>query len=157
MEDELDVEPIHRLVAGLPDGTDLLAVLAAHFRVGSVGPADASILDRMDETGTLALVLPDGVRLLHPSPALATRAGDLDTTMVDLALADVPPHRLTFQPGLAQAVAAVTDGRAQAAFLVRPPGITQIADLAHRRERMPPKTTYFWPKPRTGLVFRSLR
>ena len=24
------------------------------------------------------------------------------------------------------------------------------------RDRMPPKTTFFWPKPRTGIVFRSL-
>ncbi|MGH9118123.1 MAG: DUF1015 family protein [Acidimicrobiales bacterium] len=154
--DELDVEPIHRLVAGLPDGTDLLGTLASGFRVGPVEATDESILDRMDATGAMALVLADGVRLLRPSAELAIRAGDLDTAMVDLALAAVPPHEVTFQPGLASAVDAVACGRAQAAFLVRPPAIDQIADVAHRRQRMPPKTTYFWPKPRTGLVFRSL-
>ena len=72
-----------------------------------------------------------------------------------LALTGVP-HRLTYQPGVAAAVDAVAaDGPAQAAFLVRPPTIAQIGDVAHRHDRMPAKTTYFWPKPRTGLVFRS--
>jgi uncharacterized protein (DUF1015 family) len=64
---------------------------------------------------------------------------------------------LSYQPGVAAALDAVlAERRAQAAFLVRPPGIAQIAEVAHRHERMPPKTTFFWPKPRTGQVFRLL-
>jgi len=36
------------------------------------------------------------------------------------------------------------------------PLMATIQDYAHRRDRMPPKTTYFFPKPRTGFVFRDL-
>ena len=40
-------------------------------------------------------------------------------------------------------------------MLLRPATVAQIEATAHRRERMPPKTTYFHPKIRTGLLFRS--
>jgi uncharacterized protein (DUF1015 family) len=154
--DELDIEPIHRLVSGLPDGADVLAAVAEDYDIGATVPADTSVLDRMDEHGAIALALSDGVRLLHPSAELAGRADGLDTTMVDTVVARLPAHELGFQPGVGAALDAVASGRADAAFLVRPPGIGQIADVAHRHDRMPPKTTYFWPKPRTGLVFRSV-
>jgi uncharacterized protein (DUF1015 family) len=39
---------------------------------------------------------------------------------------------------------------------LRPVTVDQIARTAHAREKMPPKSTFFWPKPRTGTVFRSL-
>jgi uncharacterized protein (DUF1015 family) len=40
---------------------------------------------------------------------------------------------------------------------LRPATVEQIAAVSHGGERMPPKTTFFWPKPRTGVVFRPLR
>jgi uncharacterized protein (DUF1015 family) len=40
--------------------------------------------------------------------------------------------------------------------LLRPATVPQIDATAHGGERMPPKTTFFHPKPKTGLVFRSL-
>ena len=51
---------------------------------------------------------------------------------------------------------AVRSGRAQAGVLLRPATVAQIVAIAHGGERMPPKTTFFAPKPRTGLVFRDL-
>jgi uncharacterized protein (DUF1015 family) len=50
----------------------------------------------------------------------------------------------------------VAGGAAEAAVLLRPATVAQITDMAHRREQMPPKTTYFTPKPRTGMVFRPM-
>jgi uncharacterized protein (DUF1015 family) len=35
--------------------------------------------------------------------------------------------------------------------------VEQIASTGRGGERMPPKTTFFWPKPRTGFVFREVR
>ncbi len=54
------------------------------------------------------------------------------------------------------AVAAVNAGEAEAAVLIRPVTVAQIGDWAHAHRRMPPKSTYFHPKPRTGMVFRAL-
>ena len=41
-------------------------------------------------------------------------------------------------------------------LLLRPVTVDQISDWAHARQRMPPKSTYFYPKPRTGMVFRPV-
>jgi uncharacterized protein (DUF1015 family) len=34
--------------------------------------------------------------------------------------------------------------------------VAQIREASYARVRMPQKTTFFAPKPRTGLVFRGL-
>ena len=41
-------------------------------------------------------------------------------------------------------------------MLLRPATVAQIVAIADGGERMPPKTTFFFPKPRTGVVFRTL-
>jgi uncharacterized protein (DUF1015 family) len=51
---------------------------------------------------------------------------------------------------------AVSSGQAQAGVLLRPATVAQIVDIAHGGERMPPKTTFFYPKLRIGLVLRLL-
>jgi uncharacterized protein (DUF1015 family) len=40
--------------------------------------------------------------------------------------------------------------------LLRPASVAAIAATARARDKMPPKTTFFHPKPRTGIVFRPL-
>jgi hypothetical protein len=57
----------------------------------------------------------------------------------------------------AQAVAQLVDkGMASAAILCRPVSVAQTRAAAVDRVRMPQKTTFFSPKPRTGMVFRTL-
>ena len=43
---------------------------------------------------------------------------------------------------------------ASAAILCKPVSVAQTRAAAVDRVRMPQKTTFFWPKPRTGMVFR---
>jgi uncharacterized protein (DUF1015 family) len=52
--------------------------------------------------------------------------------------------------------AAVVAGDSPGGLLLRPATVGQIREVAETRSRMPAKTTFFWPKPRTGLLFRSL-
>jgi uncharacterized protein (DUF1015 family) len=42
------------------------------------------------------------------------------------------------------------------AFLMAPVPVGLVADKALAGVRLPPKTTLFWPKPRTGLLMRDL-
>ena len=44
----------------------------------------------------------------------------------------------------------------QAAFLLRPTPVEQVRDVAAAGETMPPKSTYFFPKLLTGIVFNPL-
>jgi uncharacterized protein (DUF1015 family) len=55
-----------------------------------------------------------------------------------------------------EAVAMVTTGEYDAAFLMRPTPVGQVRDLAAAGENMPPKSTYFFPKLLTGLLFSPL-
>jgi uncharacterized protein (DUF1015 family) len=63
---------------------------------------------------------------------------------------------VTYTADQGEAVSAVDEGRAEAAFLVRPPSIELIRELADRGEVMPQKTTYFYPKLPSGLLFYPL-
>jgi uncharacterized protein (DUF1015 family) len=56
----------------------------------------------------------------------------------------------------AEALAMVTSGEYDAAFLMRPTPVQQVRDVAAAGENMPPKSTYFFPKLLTGLLFNPL-
>jgi uncharacterized protein (DUF1015 family) len=156
VEDELTVHAIHRLVRGLPADLDLVAALAPWFEDGGPAPTDRPVTAAMVDAGCLALVLPDREVLLRPRPEALADARDLDSSRLDVALAALPDHELTYQHGVDNVRRAVATGAAQAGVLLRPATVAQIEATAHGGERMPPKTTFFHPKPKTGLVFRSL-
>lgn len=63
---------------------------------------------------------------------------------------------LRFTADPAEAEAEVSAGVAEAAFFLPPTTAKRIRGVIDRGERMPQKSTFFWPKPRTGLVMRSL-
>jgi uncharacterized protein (DUF1015 family) len=153
----LTIGAIHRLLAGLPEDLDLPDRLSRWFHLSPTDPPDRTITDRMESAGSLALVTPERTWLMRPTGALvAAAAQDLDSSRLDVALVSLPPHRLEYQHGWDRAVAAVAKGDAQAAVLLRPAPVAAVAATGRGGERMPPKTTFFWPKPRTGLVFRPL-
>jgi uncharacterized protein (DUF1015 family) len=56
----------------------------------------------------------------------------------------------------AAAVAAVRDGSAQVALLLNPTPPASVRDVALAGDRMPQKSTYFYPKLITGLVINPL-
>jgi uncharacterized protein (DUF1015 family) len=154
VEDQLSVQAIHRLVSGLPTDFDIPAALDRFFDRSPTDPIDPTIGQRMVAAGGLALVTPDGTWLLRPRRDLASM--QLDSQRIEAALADLPPHEVVYQHGWDESAAAVNKGEAQAAVLLRPATIAQIAATGRGGDRMPPKTTFFWPKLRTGLVFRPL-
>jgi uncharacterized protein (DUF1015 family) len=50
----------------------------------------------------------------------------------------------------------VRSGAYDAAFLMRPTPVRQVQDVAAAGENMPPKSTFFYPKLLTGLLFNPL-
>jgi hypothetical protein len=136
---------------------DLLAEFANFFEV-SAGPDDVADLGKSLVTnGALGLITTDGNYYLKPLPNLIEQAtADLDSSRLDVALSALPPHDLVYQHGTANVAAAVDSGIAQFGVLLRPATVAQIADTAHSGKRMPPKTTFFYPKPRTGMVYRRI-
>jgi uncharacterized protein (DUF1015 family) len=156
-EDQLTVGAIHRTISGLPADFDLVAALAPSFDVVRAGVADDRTLGALADSNSMALVTGGMAYLLLPHPDLQEQPGnDLDSNLLATVLAQLPPHEVTHRHSVSEALEALADGEGQAAFLLRPVTVKQIDEWANDRRRMPPKTTYFSPKPRTGMVFRSL-
>jgi len=63
---------------------------------------------------------------------------------------------LRFTPDAVEAEEAVRSGEASAAFVLPPTTADRIRSVIERGQRLPQKSTYFWPKPRTGMVLRPL-
>lgn len=63
---------------------------------------------------------------------------------------------LAFVKDAVEAVNAVNDGVRQMAVLCRPVPLDVLKEVSDRGERLPPKSTYFYPKLPTGLVLHSL-
>jgi uncharacterized protein (DUF1015 family) len=154
-EQYLQVMAIHRAVSGLPAGTDVLEALAQGFELTRAATNGPALLDEMERAGALAVVLSGGSFLAKAKPGYFPHNFELDSSRVDAALAGLPPHQLSYEHDLGRALAGVREGRLDAAVLCRPATVAQIAATARGGERMPPKTTFFWPKPRTGMVLRD--
>jgi len=164
---QLCVRAIHRLLTGIA-GVDLRAALEGPFRVHRAGPnvaeGVAALEVAMADAGGLGLVDRDGLALLLPTEELEARMRelpveleDVDSARFDAAiLPAVPGVSLAYRNDAATVAARVGHGEADAAVLLRPVTVATIRDAAAASLRMPEKTTFFAPKPRTGMVFRSL-
>jgi uncharacterized protein (DUF1015 family) len=78
--------------------------------------------------------------------------GGLDPEVVERAA----PRGVTYTPRREEAVATVDRGDAEAAFLLRPTRIEDVWDVARRGDVMPQKSTFFYPKLTSGLLFLPL-
>jgi len=76
----------------------------------------------------------------------------LDPEVVDR----LEPQGVTYTPDAVEAVAAVDRGEAEAAFLLRPARIEDVWEIAGRGDVMPQKSTFFYPKLTSGLLFYAL-
>jgi uncharacterized protein (DUF1015 family) len=162
-DDELSVRPIHRLLHGLEDANARRALDGA-FTVVNVGPNTpegiAELRARMRDNGALGLVDRSGLALLRPTLDVSDSDDvlrDVDSVRFDAQVRPaLPDATVTFRSDAAAVAALVEKGAADAAVLLRPVTVAQIRAAAFARVRMPEKTTFFSPKPRTGMVFRSL-
>jgi len=167
-DDELCIEPIHRLI-DLPAGTDVRAPLADAFEFTPAGPVTPEgvedLVAQMRSRGGLGLVDGQGLALAVPRAAVRAAAladehpavAETDAAVVDAVVVPRLPDATWHYRHDAAAVAALVDkGIASAAILCSPVSVNQTRAAALAGARMPQKTTFFWPKPRTGMVFRPL-
>lgn len=164
VDDELCIEPIHRLVE-LPDGVDVRTRLADVFAIRDMPESIEALEDAMRAEAALGIVDERGFALAIPDPAARTQAlagehdavAHTDAAVVEALVVPRLPEAAWQYRADAVSVAALVDKRAaSAAILCSPVSVAQTRAAAVDRVRMPQKTTFFWPKPRTGMVFRTL-
>ena len=178
---ELEIRPTHRLLLDVePDALRGLLADDALFEAVAMAPdALGSALEerRFDDAPSFGLVLPgdegflligdpDGLadRLRRERMSAAVRALDLSALHVavlhdrlGITEADVVAGtRLAYTRDEADARERVARGEAAAAILVRPTPLDQLAQVASTGDVMPQKSTYFYPKLLTGMVFNPL-
>jgi hypothetical protein len=142
-------------VSGMPAEFDFLGLLADGFELAPASGDAAALLAEMASQGAMGVATSSGNWLARPRPGGADARYELDSSRIDAALHRLPAHSLVCEHDPARALAEVRAGTANAAVLCRPATVGQIARTAEGGDRMPPKTTFFWPKPRTGMVFRD--
>lgn len=179
----LVILPTHRLVSGLAGvtGPRLEVALAGHFQLEPLGRGPAAMRaawERMEldgGQGVLALgTTADGLwqlARLRSGMVMADLAPEHSDPWRELGVAVL--HRLVLETLIPRAfpqaqpackyvhlLKEVEDAQAAAAcdvaVLVPPAGMEHVELIAGNREKMPPKSTYFYPKLLTGLVFNPL-
>jgi len=63
---------------------------------------------------------------------------------------------LGYAADTAEALRLLEEGAFDAGFFMRPTPVSQVREVAAAGETMPPKSTFFYPKLATGLVFNPL-
>jgi uncharacterized protein (DUF1015 family) len=153
--DQLSVEAIHRLYRNVsPD--QLRELLAVSFDLEPAGAPSQVTLAEMTSRGSLCLVeAGNRCAWLSPRPGAFDGVRALDGAWLEHALrhSDV---EVSYQHGLDEVVEAVNSGSASAAVLIRPVSVAEIERTAREGVLMPPKSTFFTPKLRTGFVIRPL-
>jgi uncharacterized protein (DUF1015 family) len=166
-DDELDIEPIHRLV-DLPEELDLARTLEPVFDVVECGPNSADLIPglqaRMATEHGLGIVSPSNLYVAVADPEARAKAltgehpavAATDTAIVETLASPLLPNATWRYWHDARAVAALVEkGAASAAILCSPVSVAQTRAAAVAGARMPQKTTFFTPKPLSGMVFRK--
>jgi uncharacterized protein (DUF1015 family) len=179
----LVILPTHRLAKGLRglDFPKLKELLAGHFEVEVVGKGTAAahetwdLIDADGGQGVLGFgTQPDNTwcvaRLTDGSP-MATLAADQSDDWRGLGVSLLhklvlehllkPAHvsgapKCTYVHLVGEVTTAQAQGECDLACLVPPAQIEHVEKIAARLEKMPPKSTYFYPKLQTGMVFNPV-
>ncbi len=155
VEDQLSIDAIHRVYHGVT-ADELQQLLEPCFTATDAGVVTAACAGEVVTRGALCLVRPDGTGTwLTPRPEVLADVRALDGAYLEHALRD---HNIdvTYQHGVQQVVDLVAANDATVGVLIRPTSIAEIRRTADERLLMPPKSTFFTPKLRTGAVLRPL-
>ncbi len=174
----LTVFPTHRLVRGLDAARQeaLAEALRRDFEIDEVpvqelappagsGPLQLGYIDsHLERPVRLTLkdqAIADAALAGHSEAYRRLDTGILEALLLKGALGlsdDDISHLRDFRYArdAGEALELVRSGEYDAAFLMRPTPVAQVRDVAAAGENMPPKSTYFFPKLLTGLLFNPL-
>jgi uncharacterized protein (DUF1015 family) len=160
VDEQLSIDPIHRVYCGL-SAEELLSRLQRFFTVEEAGRVTPRFAAEAIDRGAMCLVRPDGTGVwLTPRPEMFAGVRALDGAYLEHALEGASARGDAFdvgyQHGVENVLTLLSTGDADVAVLIRPTSIEEIRRTATERLLMPPKSTFFTPKLRTGLVLRPL-
>lgn len=177
----LVVFPTHRIVRGLEefDSYKLIEACKSCFEIaeysGKSGISEA-LKSKYDDgkksfvlyTGNdkwYLMTLSDGSLIDELCPGCSEAYKSLDVTVLHTLVLErvlginkenmANQVNLTYTREVAEAFDAVDNGKANCCFIMNPTRVKEISDVANAGEKMPQKSTYFYPKLITGLVMNK--
>ena len=156
IDEQLIVAAIHRLYEGITY-KELAAALSPFFTINDADPVGPSTLSQMNERGSLCLIAKTGrTHWLTPIAEKFAGVRNLDSAYLEHALSSVQ-HEVRYQHGVTEVQHELSTSDAAAAILIRPVSVAEIQRTANEGLLMPPKSTFFSPKLRTGFVLREMK
>jgi uncharacterized protein (DUF1015 family) len=180
-DDGLVILPTHRLVSGLGKLTaaQVASALAPHFDMQRIGQGESAARETWqlieadgsqqilgfgtvaDGTWQTARLRSDGAMAelaQEHSPSWRSLAVSvLHVLVLNRLLARERPAECRYVHLLSEVTSAVASHSCDVAVLVPPATMGHMETIAGNFEKMPPKSTYFYPKLLSGLVFNSLK
>ena len=144
-----DIEPVEleRLDPAGEEGVGVFGYIDAHHR--------QAYRLRLKDTAVLDAAIP-GVSGAYRTLDAAILEALLLRDGLGMSADDIEAKRgISYTASIDKAVAALDEG-IHAAFIMRPTPVEAVRAVAAAGETMPPKSTYFYPKLLTGLVFNPL-
>jgi uncharacterized protein (DUF1015 family) len=156
IDEQLSVAAIHRLYEGI-SYKELAAALSPFFTITDADPVGPTTLSQMNERSSLCLVAKTGrTHWLTPIAEKFSGVRNLDSAYLEHALSNVQ-HEVRYQHGVTEVQHELQTSDATAAILIRPVSVAEIQRTANEGLLMPPKSTFFTPKLRTGFVLREMK
>ncbi len=141
-----DPAATHMLVVLVSSRAPGLVIFPTHRLVANVGEIPATPLDDLPDP------LPGPVMYRDGRYHRIETVEELDAE----AVAGLDAEVVGYAPVASEAIAAVDRGEAEAAFLLRPVTVEQVAARAAAGGVMPQKTTFFYPKLLSGMLFHPV-
>ena len=168
----LVVLPYHRNLSGLSD-EQLARVNSRILEVFDAEPVGnrsaAEVVELVEERGrtgrVMAALTPDGAQLLTMRPSAigddwgamaVSEAWVLEEKILRPELGDRTLEHLGFLHDHDEAAEGVANGSLQMAFLMKPFPMDAFEDIVGQGQRLPRKSTFFYPKLPTGLVINRI-
>lgn len=144
---EVEEVSLERLDPAGVDGIGVFGYIDAHHRKG--------FRIKLKDTSALERAIP-GTSQAYRELDAAILESLLLRDALGMSADDIEAKRGISYTASADAAIAALDGDVHAAFFMRPTPVEQVRAVADAGETMPPKSTYFFPKLLTGLVFNPL-
>jgi uncharacterized protein (DUF1015 family) len=160
---DLTILPTHRVIRHA--GKGILDLLSEYFEIKTI-PTDDDIIEAIrgksqtlgfysgvEEKQCVLTYRGDGLKDVHPS------LKDLDVTVLhELVLKNIlKTSDICYEMDPVRAKDLVMSGGYDAVFFLNPTKVEDVERVALSSKRMPPKSTYFYPKIMTGFIINSFR
>jgi uncharacterized protein (DUF1015 family) len=161
LDEGLTILPAHRLLKEIPD--DPSVMLPEYFEIEPV-EADFDIANRISGKRGVFGFFRNGSKVWY---TLKYKKGDLSEVCPDLRDVDViilhelilkkifKVNNIGYEMDVNKALDKVRSGQFSAAFFLNPTKVEDVEKAALSSVRMPPKSTYFYPKLLTGIVINK--